>query len=291
MNSLKNKIKELQILIESTRLDLENVQEQLQQQTEVLNRNKNILDKNIKEYVSPYISQRDILFSTKNTIFEKIDRINYFLKLRKQVENINERITTISENITELNAELKQLKDNAPSIENIMSNVSDYLKEFLEFIPIKNPFGIKISDKTFLPIVREKDYVNLTSGGLRTLVSIGYLFALLKNSLYSNTQLPSLTVIDTIGKYLGKTVMKDEFEDRDIVENEENLDDPSKYRRIYEYLYLLSEEARKLQKIHQIIIVDNDFPEELAREFDDKIIKKFSSINKFGYDKGFIDNA
>lgn len=293
LNSLRNKIKELQNLIELTRFEIETIDNESHEKNHNLDKNKKLLDFKVNEYISPYLSQRDLLFSMKNSIFEKIDRIKYLLKLRNQIEKIIESINQTNSNIKELKDELIELKANAPSVNGVLANISQNLSEFLNFIPIKNPYGIRISEKTFLPVVRDRDYIKLTSGGLRTLVSIGYLFALLKNSFYSNTQFPSLLMIDTIGKYIGKTSIEGEInqEETDITNNEEALDDPTKYKRIYEYLNSLSAEARLIGKEHQIIIVDNDFPEDLIVDYSAYIIKRFSSKNKHGYEKGFINNA
>ncbi|MER2192609.1 MAG: hypothetical protein ABS951_16745 [Solibacillus sp.] len=290
LNSIQNKVKELKKLISDTRIDLANLEVDINEHYDILKDLKNLLDENANNFISPFISQRDIIISRKSQLHEELERINYLLKLRNQLDNINKEIELLNQQITELNIKLDNLKATAPTVNSVLDNLGNYLKEFLEFIPIKNPYGISISDKTYLPIVRDRDYTELTSGGLRTLVSVGYIVSLLKNSLNSSTQYPSLVMIDTIGKYLGKT-KKDDATSEENNNLNEALDDPTKYKRIYKYLHEFSSKALEENKDHQIIIVDNDFPEELETNYNKYVIKKFSVESKEGFEIGFINNA
>lgn len=229
-----------------------------------------------------YISE----LSTAKESFESID---YFLKIRKQLGEIKEEENTLIQQIDELNRKLEYLKEISPSIDDTLNNLGIFLKEFLEFIPISNAFGISISNNTYLPVVRNRDYTDLTSGGLRTLVSLGYITSLLKNSLNVDTNYPSLIMIDTVGKYLGKTNKNDQEENN--ATKEEGLDDPKKYINIYKFLGKMSREFLEEGYKHQIILVDNDFPVELQTNFNKYVVKRFSTEKKDGYEIGFINNA
>ncbi|MED3541332.1 hypothetical protein ABEX53_10645 [Bacillus toyonensis] len=193
------------------------------------------------------------------------------------------------EQIRKLNEKLDKLKENMPSIESVLDKIGLYIKEFLEFIPIRNAYGMGISDKKFLPVVRDREYSDLTSGGLRTLTSIGYIVSLLKNSLLTDTHYPSLIMLDTVGKYLGKT-KKDEKDTNVNEDKKEQLDDPSKYVNIYKFLDEMSISFINKQIKHQIIIVDNDFPNELKEKYMKYVVKRFS-VEEDGFERGFINNA
>ncbi|WP_408010170.1 hypothetical protein ACJROX_07715 [Pseudalkalibacillus sp. A8] len=289
INSIRNRIKDLTNLIEQLRDEIFLIENNLEETTEKLNNVKSKLDLAAEEYISPYISQRDMYVSELYTLKEHLDRIDYFLKVRKQLGEIKEEESTLKDQIDELNKKLDSLIEQSPSIEDTLFNIGTFLKEFLEFIPISKAFGISINEKTFLPTVRNRDYTDLTSGGLRTLVSLGYIVSLLKNSLTMDTNYPSLVIIDTVGKYLGKTSKNEQEEIR--ATKEEGLDDPKKYLNIYKYLEKMSEAFLDEGKKHQIILVDNDFPEDLQTDFNKYVVKRFSTEKKKGYEIGFINNA
>lgn len=255
-----------------------------------VNHASKMLDISSKEFVSPFIKQRDIYISELSAVNEKLNKIEYFLKIRNQLKELNKKEELLIKQIEELNEKLSKLKENMPSISSVLDKLSLYVKEFLEFIPIKNAYGISVSHNNFLPVVRDRDYVNLTSGGLRTLTSIGYIISLLKNSLYTDTHFPSLIMLDTVGKYLGKT-KKDEKDTNFNEDEKEQLDDPSKYVNIYNFLDKMSISFMDKQIKHQIIIVDNDFPKELEEKYMKYVVKRFSVEEKDGFERGFINNA
>jgi predicted nucleic acid-binding Zn-ribbon protein len=291
LNSIRNRLKDLKVIIEDTRDNIFTIEEDISGKRNLLERARLALDNSSENFISPYISQRDILITERSSLVEKVEKLDYLIKIRNQLKEINNKIELLGGQIEELDKKLAILNSSAPSIDSVLINIGTYLKEFLEFIPIKNAFGISISDKTYLPRVRNRDYTDLTSGGLRTLVSVGYILSLLKDSLYTDTNYPSLVIIDTIGKYLGKT-KKEYTKDTDLKEDKnEGLNDPTKYLKIYKFLDEMSSSLLVNKKDHQIIIVDNDFPEELETNYSKYVVKKFSVENREGFEIGFINNA
>lgn len=291
INSIRNKIKEINSLNDNLRDELFLMENRLLEEKERLFKAKSTLDLSAKEYISPYIAQRDIIVTELSTLKEQLDKNGYFLKIRMQLKEIKEKEDVLNNQIKELNVKLGLLKEQSPSIEDTLFGLGTYLREFLEFIPIKNAYGIRLSQKTFLPIVRDRDYTDLTSGGLRTLVSLSYIISLLKNSMNKETNYPSLIMIDTVGKYLGKTKKNTNDVDENKENKKEELDDPKKYLRIYKYLEKMSTDFIKTGNEHQIILVDNDFPENLEIDYDQYVVKRFGVEEKDGYEKGFINNA
>lgn len=290
IKSLKNRNKELNALIDEQRNSLLNLSIQINEINEDLNKAKGFLDIQSNEYLSPYISERDIFNSRKGELNEELKRTQYLLKLRNQLNELIKKGELLSEQITDLTSKLELLIEGAPSIEMVLQSISDNLNDFLNFIPIRNAYGIDISQKTFLPVVRGRNYSDLTSGGLRTLVSIGYLFSLLRNSLGNHTNYPSLIMIDTIGKYIGKTKPKYLSDTNQQEDKKEGLDDPHKYKNIYNYLTGLNDDLATKYKF-QVIVVDNDLPEDLATDLQKHVVKRFNVDNLDGYEIGFIDNA
>lgn len=288
ITSIKNRTRDLSKLIDELREDLLILENSIFAENEKLNKAKDLLDINAQQFIAPYITQRDTIISELSSIEEQLKKIEYFLKIRAQLKELMRREEILQNQTTELQKKLEILKEQSPSIEENLKDLGTYLKEFLEYIPIKNAYGISVSESTFLPIVRDRNYTDLTSGGLRTLVSLGYIISLLQNSLLKETNYPGFVMIDTVGKYLGKT--KKAIDEDNGVEFED-LNDPEKYVNIYNYLHTMSSKFIKNENIHQIILVDNDFPEDLQKNFSKYVVKKFSADGKNGYEIGFINDA
>lgn len=290
IKSLKNRFKEVSFLIERDRESILDIIEEINSISAEIIKAKDMLDLKTSEFVSPFMSQRDLLNTRRGEINEEIKRTDYLIKLRKQLNELANRTDVLTEQISQLNTRMTALIEGAPSVEGVLGSISDLLNEFLTFIPIRNPYGIGISDRTFLPVVRDRDYSKLTSGGLRTLVSVGYIISLLKNSLTSDTNYPSLVMIDTVGKYIGKTKAKYLENTNQSEDKLEGVNDPEKYKNIYSYLSSLSDEYSESYDF-QVIIVDNDLPETMESHLNKYIIKKFSVDKREGFEIGFINNA
>lgn len=293
VNALKRRKQSLVRLIDSQVNELGTLDKNKEVLVEDLNKGEILMDSNTKEYISPYVSQRDGLITQNASIKEQKSKIEYFLKLRKQVDLINDDVVSLKTQIDSLIMKINELKVNAPSTEKIISSLGDYLKEFLDFVKIKNATNIAVSNNTFLPIVRNKDYVSLTSGGLRTLTSVGYFISLLKNSIFTNTNLPSFLMIDTIGKYLGKTKERYLGETDKKQDENEGINDPDKYLNIYKYLIELCNIKEETEEGigFQILIVDNEIPLEIEKIIGQYFVKRFSTEGREGYEIGFIDDA
>ncbi|GIO10144.1 hypothetical protein J31TS6_61720 [Brevibacillus reuszeri] len=294
IKSIKNRLKELETLIDTERNNIVSIEAEENHKNENLKKARQMLDIEAKEFVSPFIAQRDELVAEKATVIEKINKVEYLIKLRKQLNEIITKSNHLSEQIRQLTEKLDQLKAGAPSIEGVLSNIGSSLELFLKAIPIRKPYGISISEKNFLPVVRDRNYSELTSGGLRTLVSVGYILSLLQNSLNNSSNFPSIVMIDTIGKYLGKTKSgNDSIEGNTNEEILEGLDDPSKVINLYSFVTNLSEKFLEKDKLHQILIIDNDLPVELEVmvHLQKYVVKYFNVQGKNGGSVGFIDNA
>src|SRR5690606_36472408 len=103
------------------------------------------------------------------------------------------------------------------------------------------------------------EYKNINSGGLRTIISISYLASILEQKLSKDTNLPGLLMIDTVGKFLGKTYKNPNFnQNREDVE--EGVSDPEKYKNLFNALIDLAEKFKSANILCQMILVDNDLP-------------------------------
>ncbi len=241
--------------------------------------------------ITPFLTQRDTLI--KEVVSTKKQRENLVssLRVRNHQEEILVRQKTLIDNLEKLNEELDRLRSNAPSIDGVLSDLADNLNDFLAKINIKNRTGIDINKTHFSAIVRGKDYFNITSGGLRTIVSIGYMSSILKSSVKNDINHPRLLMLDTVGKYLGKNLKEKYVEFTDKKEDAiEGASDPLKYEKIYFNLIDICNYAEKNKSPIQIIVVDNDVPENLAEKLREITVAQYSSTGENGLPIGLIDD-
>lgn len=291
MNTLRRRVKELENIIQNEKNKYKNSNLELFGFNSELDQARQMLDEESNSMITPYISERDGILSNLATLMEKRNQTDITLKIRNQEEKIHSAIVKTQGKIDSLNKNLEELQENAPSLSSVLDTLSIMLDEYLEKINIKNRRNINISQSTFLPIIGEKNYVNITSGGLRTITSLGYFIGLLKYSLYNEMNFPHLLMIDTVGKYLGKTDGKYAVETDEDEDKKENISDPSKYKNIYEYMIDVCEIAEKDGKSCQIILVDNDVPPSIQKEYAGFVVAHYSSSGESGLPIGLIDDA
>lgn len=290
LNTLRRRSKDLAQMVNENRDELTNYSTLLDGLYVEKARARQILDEELQESISPYISERDAVVSELAALKERREKYGHLLKVRNQQKQVTERAAKLEMSIDSLKERLKELKENAPSLEVIVANLGKALDEYLSKINIKNRKEVYLSEKTYLPVLRGVEYRHLNSGGLRTIVSIGFLSILLRAALFSRLNLPSLLMIDTVGKYLGKTKGKGESETDPHEDEAEGISDPDKYKNIYEYLIALSEEYEQRGRHCQILLVDNDVPPQIAERYSGFVIAHYSSAGLNGLPVGLIDD-
>jgi hypothetical protein len=115
----------------------------------------------------------------------------------------------------------------------------------------------------------------------------------MQEALKTPMSYPSFLMIDTVGKYLGKTKDKNhgENETDTAADAREGVADPEKYQNIFEYIISLSDMYEQKNQICQFILVDNDVPAHIIDKLSGFIVAHFSSERINGLPVGFIDDA
>lgn len=289
LNGLRRRQKDLRDIYENLKKVILKTDDEVIDKTLKLNDLREQFDKQTKELVTPYISQRDSLTSKIGGIKSDIKNLKHFYKIRNQQATIDAELIRVQITIDEYNDDLKVLKESAPTLDSIFSKLADDLQNFLRFIGMKNVQNIAISPKTYLPIIRNRDYENITSGGVRTLSSVGYYLTLLEYAINNTSNYPSFLMIDTIAKYIGKTKAKDLAYTNTQEDINEGMNDSTKYENLYKYLIGLSE---RYEESFQVFVVDNDLPTSLLPKLEPFIIKHYTTNAIVpGTDIGFIDDA
>jgi predicted nucleic acid-binding Zn-ribbon protein len=290
ITSINRRVKDLDILIQQEREKLSVFKSELKELRDDEEKARRLLDLEAGNMVSPYLAERDGISSELATIKEKIRQVESNSKVRRQHKIIFDEAKSLSESIDKLNKRLAELRKTAPSLDEVLATLGDLLATYLETVNIKDRRDISISKGTLLPVLRNRDYGDITSGGLRTILSIGYLAILFKLTLRKDMNLPAFMMVDTVGKYLGKT--QSQYKETDTREDsKEGVSDPTKYKNMYAYMLSLAESAEHLNIPCQILLVDNDVPIDIQRDYSGFIVAHFSSRGENGLPFGLIDDA
>lgn len=286
LNSLKRRMRDLDAIYKNLKESESQKAKEIKDSNSQLEEMRILLDKQSIDIVSPYLNQRDALSYQAGSLQSDIKNIQHFYKIRLQQSINDAEIVELERNVEELRETLLSLKKDAPSLDKILKELGDKVKEILVFVGVKNPTNISISPKTYLPIIRGRDYEKITSGGVRTVSSVAYFISLMIYAIENPVNYPSFLMIDTITKYLGKVKERD-LESTNRAEDEiEGMTDSEKNENIYKYLLTLE----KHKDSFQLIIVDNDIPDALFDELKGYVRKHFST-NIPGTEIGFIDDA
>lgn len=290
VNSLVRRIRDLDMLIQEERTKLQSLAYETQVLVQDREKARRLLDEESGKMITPYLSQRDGLAAELASINEKVRQSQHFIKVRNQQKMIFVEIERLANNITALEEKLRNLKIAAPSIAEVLENIGDLLHNFLVTVNIKEPRNVSISRANLLPVLRGRDYPDITSGGLRTILSIGYYVSLFESAVFKEVNLPPFLMIDTVGKYLGKT--QSQYKETVAADDvKENVSDPTKYSNMYEHMISLADRAAYKEVPCQIILVDNDVPLSIQQKYAGYVTAHFSAEGENGLPVGLIDDA
>lgn len=252
---------------------------------------RDLIDTEAREMITPFLTQRDTFVQEIAKHQQIRKKLADDLKIRNQQEKIYKSYELLKASITSLEEQLEKLKQNAPDLDGILSVLGDHLNAYLKSVKIKNRTNIGIRKSTLAPVIRDRDYYKITSGGLRTITSIGYMLSLLEYSIDHDINHPRFLMLDTVGKYLGKTTKAKYVEETVASEDsQEGISDPEKYQNIYESILATANRADELGVPCQVILVDNDVPDSFVSRFRAYIVANFSSTQNNGLPSGLIDD-
>ncbi|MBB5321886.1 AAA family ATPase [Marinobacter oulmenensis] len=264
--SIKRRLKDLKGLIDENINSLDAANSTLDELYAERNKARRMIDEELAKSVSPYLAERDAIVEELAQLDERREKLVHFLRVRNKQELVADQASRLEATIIKLKKSLSELKDNAPSLEEVLKDLSTDIDKFIRKVKINNHVGVGIDGKTFLPRVRDTEYRSINSGGLRTVASIGYLATILRQKLRKETNIPGLLMIDTVGKFLGKTPEDSEGSFEGDSSDVEGVADPEKYKNLFDALIDIAEEFDAEGKLCQIILVDNDIPPSVAYE-------------------------
>ena len=266
LTSITRRSKDLNQLISDNRTDLETANALLAELYNEKTKARKIMDEELENSVSPYLAERDAIVKELAQLDERREKAVHSLRVRNKQSAIADQIGRLEGTIEKLRLKLDELKENSPSLDKVLNDLGTDVNKFIQKVKIKNHYGVGIDQKTFFPHVRNTEYRKINPGGLRTIVSIGYLASILSQKLRKETNIPGLLMIDTVGKFLGKTPEESEGYNTQDIDDIDGVADPEKYKNLFEALVSLAEEFDNENKLCQIILVDNDMPRGVAYE-------------------------
>lgn len=289
LNSLRRRMRDLDSIYKTLKEEEVDEAKKVKEKISNLEEMRVLLDSQSIKIVSPHLNRRDAISYRAGTLQSDIRNIRHFHKIRLQQSINDSEIAGIDRNIDEFRQTLTDLKKEAPSLNKILNDLGENVKDILTFVGVKNLTNISISPKTYLPIIRGRDYEKITSGGVRTVSSLAYFLSLMIYATKKPVNYPSFLMIDTITKYIGKVKERDLASTDSKEDEKEGMTDSEKYENIYKYLLTLD----SFKDSFQLIIVDNDIPDSLYDNLKGFVRKHFSinPIPGTGTEIGFIDDA
>lgn len=223
------------------------------------------LDRKMATFVSPLIEKIQASAAKAAYLQARREQLGSLLTYWQELRSIEADLDKAEKELAEVQSALRQARSTAHLARTRIDDLSTIFREVLEFIKFPWYESARIDSTTYLPIVNEQKYENLTagSGGMPTLVNDAYHLAGLVYSLRtSDSLLPRFLIIDSLRKGLGQ--------------HAENLNTIS---LLYRYLRRLSD---TYEGKFQLIVADNDVPEEyreyiqLSLSYEDPLVPGIS---------------
>ncbi len=281
IKSIKNRLSGIDVALSS--LDQERVKlQQHKNQIDIyLYESSQKFDEENISKLSPIISAIEAAEKGKAIINLELTELHRHSAIVSKYQEADKTIDAKRGLVARLRQSLKSVSEGLVGLNEILGKLNVYLKDYLALSGLKNVSGVNIDNK-FIPFFRGISYYNTSSGGVRTITSIGSFLIRFKLLVKEFGYLPTFLMIDTPGQNIGRYVRQDE--DRES-------SDPQLYENIYKQLITAIDVAKTKGQKSQIIVVDNDLPNILEENPTDyHLVKRFS---KFGgdYDKGLINDV
>jgi chromosome segregation ATPase len=130
LNSLRRRMRDLDKIYKNLKEQESNSSKGIQDKTLELDEMRLLLDKQSVNIVSPYLNQRDALSYRTGTVQSDIKNSHHFYKIRLQQSIHDAEIIELQRNIDELKITLTDLRKDAPSLDKILEDIGNKVKDF-----------------------------------------------------------------------------------------------------------------------------------------------------------------
>jgi hypothetical protein len=271
ITTLHNKLHDLNIYVSETTAELEIIEESLKEKRQKINSISTRIDESMKQFVSPYMAERDAIVGQLNRIQQEIQDTRDNLKLYESIEKRIRKKVELERDLVFVQQKLESGRRQKENRLLIIDKVSERYSEILSQVKLPKLSDAYI-DQDLLPHVRGLEYKKIGSSGSLTLLSVSWFLSIFEISMESESTHPGFVMIDHPQKNIGISAQAEEpeYHDSKIVEG------------LYEHLI---KKANEYGDTAQWIIVDNE-PPSIAEKY---VRIKFSrNRNKPPY--GLIDD-
>jgi len=278
MRSIKNRISGSKSAIDKIRSTIIEDEDELTGLESVFDALRENFDKSNIELLSPTIEAISKAEGAKQLLIGKLAEINKNRMLGSKLDEMYSKVDNKRISIEKIKREIGAVEDQLGSIDDTISSLSSYYNCLMKNSNLTNFYGATIDNK-FMPTFRGRTYNNMSSGGVRTLMSVNLYISRLNYLMENGGYLSTTLLLDTPGQNIGR------YAREDLSEN--NLSDPSIYEQIYKSLKELKIKSNGGH--YQIIVVDNDLANCLDKD-DYHLVKRFDKTEQHG-EKGLINDA
>jgi hypothetical protein len=276
--SIKNRISGCKAAIDKIRNKISEDEGEISGLDAVFNNIRENFDKNNMELLSPTIEAISKAEAAKQLLVGKIAEIKKNKMLGSKLDEMYTTVDNKKTLVEKIKRDIKTVEDKLGDVESTIKSLSSKYNRLMNNSKLTNCYGATIDEK-FMPTFRGRTYGKMSSGGVRTLMSVNLYISRLNHLLDNGGYLPTTLLLDTPGQNIGR------YAREDMIEN--NLSDPSIYEQIYQSLKDLK--LKSEGKYYQIIVVDNDLANCLDKA-DYHLVKRFDKTEEHG-DKGLINDA
>lgn len=279
-NSLRQRLRALKNFILQTEEEVADLEGERQEINLYLQKAVATYDQKFAREISVSIEVIQHLEKERAEIFELRKVLERDIRVVRNFDDLNISIANLEAAIGRIKLALDGARDKQIDPQVVVDRLSGIFISYMRRSGLQNMNDLKVDNKLDY-YVRNKFYTELTSGGLRTIASMGIFFSKLVYSIQHPCNLPTFLMLDTPGQNIGRN--------RDKSENSE-VADPAIYENVYRRIQGIAELAARENIICQIIVVDNDIPPFVIENPWFFISKRFSKSEP-GYDRGLIADA
>jgi hypothetical protein len=277
-NSIKNRIAGCKSAIDKIRNLIKESEDELTGLDTVFNNIRENFDKSNMELLSPTIEAISKAEAAKQLLVGKITEIKKNKMLGSKLDEMYSMVENKKLLIEKIKRDIKAVEEKLGNVDSTIKSLSYRYNKLMRDSKLTNFYGATIDHK-FMPTFRSRTYNKMSSGGVRTLMSVNLYISRLNHLMDNGGYLPTTLLLDTPGQNIGR------YAREDITES--NLSDPSIYEQIYQSLKDLK--IKSNGNHYQVIVVDNDLANCLSED-DYHLVKRFDKTEKHG-EKGLINDA
>lgn len=291
ISSINNRVSGVSNAIEDLTRQKYDLNNTLLEQTKTLEELTRLFDETNEVNLSPLVTNIQVLEIQKSDIANKINELKRSVILLNKVTDIDGSVEDKKSLVEKIKRDIKKITEELKGLDEVIIELNDIYVGYLNNTGLQKNFGAYI-DKKFSLFFRDISYYNISSGGVRTILSILSFLTRLHYLILNEGNLPTLFMLDTPGQNIGRAARLDETSDLKVYEEsvDPETSDPVLYDKIYKQLLSVIHLAKDHESNCQIIVVDNDLPSFLTEGEDFHLVKRFSKAG-VKYEIGLINDA